>query len=177
MSKVLSLDISSSTIGWSILKFKKNNSFPSLKKYGYIKPSKNGSLSERALDAKRKYIDLLKTEKPDFVVVEDYASKFSHGKSTARTIIVLAVFNETIKIATLESLNINAISYPVRTIRSIVEKELSQPIKDKEEVLNFCIKNFKNYKTVLNRNKRTKKECYDECDAIAVGICHYLKTK
>ena len=175
--KVMSLDISSSTIGWSIISISKNMSFPKLKKYGHIKPSKKGALCERALDGRNKYIEILKKEKPDVVVVEDYASKFSRGKSSARTIIVLAVFNEMIKMSTVETINFNPISYPVATIRSVISKEFSENVSDKSDVLSFCKKKFSNYKTTLNRVNNIKKECYDECDSIIVGVCHYVKTK
>lgn len=171
--KVLSLDISSSTIGWSLLRVE--NKKLKLVEYGYIKPTKKGTLAERAIDAKEKYIKVLNKTKPDDVVVEDYASKFSSGRSTARTIIVLAVFNEFIKISTIENVKIIPTSYSVRTIRSVVQKEYSMQIKDKEEVLDFCKTMFPNYKTHLNRNKKIKKECYDECDAVVVGVCHFLK--
>jgi len=172
--KTLSLDISSSTIGWSLLILNKENNLE-LKKYGYIKPTKKGTLAERAIDAVEKYKKILDDTKPDEVIVEDYANKFSKGKSTARTIIVLAVFNETIKIATIEHVKIIPVSYPVTTIRSVVKKHYGFEIKDKEQVMDFCKSNFENYKSVLNRNDNIKKECYDECDAIVVGVCHYIK--
>jgi hypothetical protein len=175
--KVLSIDISSSTIGWSTIIINDDLSFPVLDSYGYIKPSKKGELCERALDGRNKYIKLLNDEKPDVVVVEDYASKFSRGKSSARTIIVLAVFNEMIKMTTVETVNFIPISYPVATIRSVISKEFSDSVSDKSDVLSFCQKKFLNYKTTLNRVDNIKKECYDECDSIIVGICHYVKLK
>ena len=172
--KILSLDISSSTIGWSLLIVDNQNNL-SLSDYGFIKPTKKGSLAERAIDASIKYKDILKQTNPDKVIVEDYATKFSSGRSTARTIIVLAVFNEFIKITTIETVKILPISYPVRTIRSVVQKAYGDSISDKEEVMSFCKKYFSNFIPKQNRNKNTKKESYDECDAIVVGVCHFIK--
>ena len=172
--KILSLDISSSTIGWSLLTVDKKKQL-SLTDYGHFKPSKKGTLAERAIDASIKYKEILKKINPDQVIIEDYATKFSRGKSTARTIIVLAVFNEFMKILTIETTKILPVSYPVRTIRSVVQKHYGDNISDKEEVMSFCKKYFSNFIPKQNRNKNTKKESYDECDAIVVGVCHFIK--
>lgn len=138
--KIMSLDISSSTIGWGVIEVQEDLSFPSLISYGHIKPTKKGVLCERLLDGRNKFIKILKEQKPDAVIIEDYASKFSKGKSSARTIVVLAVFNEGIKMTTVETANIIPISYPVATIRSVISKEFSEEVSDKEDVLSFCQK-------------------------------------
>jgi len=175
MKKMIALDISSSTIGWSVFSFNKDKIL--LSRWGHIKPTKKGTLAQRAIDARIKVKKIFLEEVPDEVVVEDYASKFSSGRSTARTIIVLAVFNEAIKMLAHETLSISAYAYPVRTIRSVVSKNELKDISDKDKVLNFCSNKFKKYSIVMNRNNNVKKECYDECDSMAVGVCHFYKAK
>ena len=90
--KILGLDISSSIIGWAIIE-KKDDSL-NLLKYGNIKPLKSskGNMTERLNDAFEKIKDLVEKENFDDIAVEQYANKFSKGRSSARTIIVFIFF-------------------------------------------------------------------------------------
>lgn len=175
MIKILGLDISSATIGWAIIK--KEGTSVSLDEYGHISPpkSKSGSLAFRASKASDDIINLINEKKPEIVAIEAYANKFPSGRSTARTIIVLSVFNEVISIAALKTMGKDPERYPVSTIRSKLSKLSSKRITSKEECFEFISKYFSNFKVRKNRNDNIAKECFDEADAIAVALTYYVK--
>ena len=175
--KVLSLDISSTTIGWSVLSYDKISFRPILDSYGYIKPSKKfKNMSERISDLEDKILLLCKgLSQIDYVVVEDYASFFKGGLSSAKTIITLALFNECTKFFIFKSLGVIPEKASVHSIRSVISKKYNAPVKSKDEVLKFVVDNFKNYSLKINKLKNVRKECNDEADAILVGLYHILK--
>ena len=175
MKKILGLDISSSTIGWATLKIKNKNF--ELKNYGHIKPSKSKKHSqiERLSLTYDAIKNLIAKEKPDDIVIEQYANKFSSGRSTARTIIVLSTYNETITLCCYREFGKEVFKYAPVTIRSCMSKHFNYPIKSKDDAFDFVCKNISNFKTKPNRVGNIKKECYDEADAICVALCHYIK--
>lgn len=175
MKTILGLDISSSTIGWAVLSY--DESDVELTSYGNIKPPKSakGSLAYRASCAYDTVFQLLEESDPDFVAIEAYANKFPRGKSTARTIIVLSVFNETMAIASLKALGKEPLRYPVSTIRASLSKYSGEKISSKEDVFDFVLNRFDNFNSRKNRSNNVAKECFDEADAIAVALTHYYK--
>jgi Holliday junction resolvasome RuvABC endonuclease subunit len=175
MIKVLGLDISSATIGWAMLGMAKGGVY--LDEYGHISPpkSKAGSLTFRASKAFDSVSDLIREKSPEIVVVESYANKFPSGRSTARTIIVLSVFNEVVSMAALRLLEKDPVRYPVMTIRSQLSKLSGEKISSKEECFDFICKYFSNFEVRKNRNDNISKECFDEADAIAVATAYYVK--
>tara|TARA_A100001011_G_scaffold398284_1_gene502138 strand:+ start:1133 stop:1693 length:561 start_codon:yes stop_codon:yes gene_type:complete len=175
MSLILGLDVSSSVIGWALVSYDAGN--VSLVKYGNVKPMKSskGSLCARISDTFDIISELCKDIDPDAVAVESYASKFTPGRSTARTIIVLSVFNELVSMASFRSIDIEPKKYAVSTIRSCLSKVSQTKIISKEETFDFILKTFENFSTRLNRNGNIKKECYDEADAIAVCVAYIVK--
>ena len=119
--------------------------------------------------------DLVKDKSPDFISIEAYANKFPAGKSTARTIIVLSVFNELVGMACLKSIGVEPKRYTVSTIRSSLSKFGGKKISSKEEAFDFVVDNFSEFKTRDNRSGNIAKECFDESDAIAVAFTYILK--
>lgn len=177
MITVFGLDISSSVIGYAILSY--NDDVIELTEYGHIKPpgSTKGTLAFRASSAYDDVKALLEDRAPDIVSVEAYANKFPRGKSTARTIIVLSVFNELMAIACLKGLGYEPNKFAVPTIRSEMSKLAGYKITSKEECFDFIIKHFSNFKLRNNRNGKITKACYDEADAIAVALTYILKKR
>jgi hypothetical protein len=177
--KILGLDISSATIGFSILEIK--NKKVSLLEYGHLKPpSKKKSKDNFSLRldfAFNEITKLIKRTKPDIVAIEDYAKKFSEGRSSANTILVLASFNEVCGLAAYRILETKPTRIPVTTLRRLVKDEYKEVVKDKEDVLKFCKKHFKNFTTVNNRAGNIKEESYDQADSIIVGLGYYLDNK
>jgi Holliday junction resolvasome RuvABC endonuclease subunit len=175
MKKILSFDVSSSTIGYSVIEYDLNSI--NLVEYGNVKPPKSdkGSLSYRALSAVKSITTIVERVKPDEVAIEDYAKRFSAGRSTARTIIVLSFFNELMCLTVLDKLNIEAYRYPVITIRSSISHHLSIKTISKEDMFKVICDNFKNFLPKKNKVGGIKEESFDEADAIAVGFCHAIK--
>lgn len=175
--KILSLDISSSTIGWASM-IKENDEI-NLINYGHIKPmSKKKSLDNlylRLEDTIKKIENLLVQEQPEQIIIEDYAKKFSRGRSSANTIILLAVFNETVALTGYRHTDKKPIRYTVSELRASVKKKYNASVKGKEEVINFVDSFFEKYQIVKNRVGNTKTECEDEADAILLGIHHLSK--
>lgn len=165
----MGVDISSSTIGYSVCESGK------LTVQGHYKPlkskvkGKNKSLAERLSQTYLDMKKIFKKNKPDVVVIEDYAKRFSVGRSSARTIIVLSCFNEVVAMACLDSIKKMPIRYTVSSIR----KTLGIKGKtEKEDVLEKILNIYPEFKVSLNRNDNTKKEVFDEADSLAVIIHH-----
>ena len=177
MPKVLGLDISSNTIGYAIIEY--NDNSMSLIKTGHIKPppSSKGSLTFRAMKASEKIRELLEKENPDHVAVESYASRFTAGRSTARTIIVLSFFNELTSLICLQTLKFETDKYPVTSIRSTISKHLNIKSVSKDDVFNLMRSTFPNFKVGLNKVGNISKEYFDQADAIAVAYCHAIKNQ
>ena len=177
--KVLGLDISSATIGWALLETKHKK--PKLISYGHLRPpSKKQSKDNFSLRLDfgfNEITNLIKNLKPDIVVIEDYAKGFSKGLSSANTIIVLASFNEVCGLASYRVLGVKPTRMPVTTLRKLVNTEYSESIKDKEDVMKFCKKQFNNFVTVNNRVGNIKIQCYDEADAIIVALGYHIDNK
>ena len=174
MSRVLGLDISSSTIGWAVLSCDEGGI--QLESYGHIKPppSKHGSLTYRLNIALEKAKELFLELAPDEVAVEAYASGFARGRSSANTIIVLSVFNELSALVCLRTLGYEPFRYSVSSIRSKISKFYNKKLVSKDDMFDFVSKKFKKFSTINNRNGAIKKECYDETDAIAVALSHII---
>ena len=177
MKKILGLDISSTTIGWALLKCSDDDF--TLDDYGYIKPTKNKKFSdiERLSLAYDEIEKLVRRLSPDEIAVEKYATKFSSGRSTARTIIVLSKYNEMVSLCCFREFGKTTFAYAPISIRSKVSKFFDKKIKSKDDAFDFVCKNISNFKTKLNRVSKIKKECYDEADAICVALCHYIVSK
>lgn len=179
MSKILALDISSSTIGWAFMELIEDDLMKAtVIEYGHIKPKKGTekaplSLARRAGLAQIEIRKLLTKFKPDAVAIEDYASRFPKGKSTSRTIIVLATFNESMTIECINTLNIDPEKFPVMTIRSLLSKNFNKKLTSKEDVFEFIKTSIPNFTVLMNKNNEIKEECGDESDAIAVGLAYF----
>jgi Holliday junction resolvasome RuvABC endonuclease subunit len=175
--KVLALDVSSSTIGWASL-IKNPDKSIVLDNYGYIKPmnkkQSNDNLSLRLMSTQTELENLIKSESPDEVIIEDYAKRFSKGRSSANTIILLALFNEITALSAYKIINKQAIKHRVSSIRSAVGNAHNIKIKDKDDVIGFVSAEFPSFVIIKNKNNNTKKEVEDEADAIILGYYHLL---
>jgi Holliday junction resolvasome RuvABC endonuclease subunit len=174
---ILGLDISSSTVGWSLVEY--DDDKETLLEYGHIKPlgSKKGTLAFRAADYLKTIKKFLVDKSPDSIAIEAYASRFPRGRSTAKTIITLSLFNEVTSIACLHALNMETTSYAVVTIRSILSKMSKTKITSKEEAFDYVKEYFDNFKVRDNRAGNLAKECLDEADAIAVCLTYIYKDR
>lgn len=173
-TKLLSLDISSSTIGWAIFEY--NTEEFRLLDFGYLKPPKKikGSVSYRLNETMKLIINIINNHNPNEVAVEDYAKGFSAKRSHANTIITLSTFNETVCLAAYQSLNKDVFRYPVATIRSRVGKLFGVKTVSKDEIYSLINRHAAIFKPKLNKQGNIQKENMDIVDGIAVGIAHIL---
>ncbi len=177
MQTVLSLDISSSTIGWSLLEY--DSTSVTLKAYGHIKPlkkDKTEDLTERLSPTFDSITKLINLYSPDKVSAENYVSGFTPGLSRASTIMLLSSFNEVVCLAAYRAIgNKTVFRYAVPTIRASVSKILDKKIVSKDEVAESLLEICKIYKPTLNKKSKMKLECFDELDALAVGMTYIYK--
>ncbi len=178
MKTVMSLDISSSTIGWALIEY--NDVNVTFKAYGHIKPlkkEKTEDLTERLNPTFNSITKLINLYSPDEIAVENYVSGFTSGFSRASTIMLLSSFNETVCLAAYRA-NQNKIvfRYAVPTIRASISKILNKKIVSKDEVADSLLEICKIYKPTLNKKgTKMKAECFDELDALAVGMTYIYK--
>lgn len=177
MKRILSLDISSSTIGFAVLDYDQTQA--TLYDHGHFKPpdkKKSGDLLPLRLEiSMNKLKDWIKLYKPQEVVIEDYAKRFNQGKSTANIIILLSTFNECLRLVAYQQLGIDAIKYPVITIRTEVGKLFNTKIVSKDDIFPVIQEQCKSFTTLYNKKGNVKNESKDEGDAIAVGITRIIK--
>lgn len=169
--RIAGFDISSTTIGWAILDVNKNKI--KLYKYGYIKPLEKENLFFTLSKTIEQVIDILIKFKVKEVAIEDIMS-YMPKKSSANTIIKLAVFNRSIGLAIYEKLNIMPHFYNVLSIRHGLK--INTKLPDKLEMPNLVerILQFE-LKKEFKKNGKIKDEYYDQADAISCGIYHCLQ--
>jgi Holliday junction resolvasome RuvABC endonuclease subunit len=173
MQRVLSLDISSTTLGWAVLGT--DGQKICLLDVGFIKPEKQGTLYERLTSLKKEMTTLFNRVKPHEIAIEDIAL-FMPRKSTAHTIVLLAVFNRMVSLLAYEYLGKDPKHYPVMTIRNGLKMTTVAP--DKMEMPALVEKHLKiKIPKKLKKSGNPTDEYYDQADAIAVGLYHsYLVT-
>jgi len=169
--RVLSFDISSSTIGYGVLE---KNKKIKLIDSGYFKPLKDECSIFKSLSEVRKEVaKLLDKYSPDVVAIEDI-TKFMPKKSSANTIIILAVYNRFIGQYCYEYMEKEPVLLPVITIRNTIK--ISNKIPEKEEIPSVLEKRLKiKWKYELNRNENIRSENYDRADGIAVGLAYLMR--
>lgn len=175
--KIMGLDVSSSTVGLSLLT--QFDGYTELTHVEYYKPSKEGTIFER-LSKLKSYINKNLNEfKPDEVIIEDILLGMS-GQTSINTISLLAIFNRTVGLIVYESLNKSPILYSPREIRKSLE--LNNIIPSKEQVPEFLEQHMNiKFPWIKKKNKKTGKEKiiienYDMSDAIGCAYCYILKT-
>jgi len=170
--KILGFDISSSTTAYCVFTIE-NKSIIKID-HGFFKPPKKGSIFERLLWVENKINDIIQKYNPDEIAIEDIA-KFMKNKSTANTIIMLALFNRIIGL-TCHKLNKSPTLYNVLTIRHQIKLSKIPPKKEEIPLLLEKRLNIK-FPYLYNKKLEIKKESYDISDAFAVCLTHCLKKK
>jgi len=171
--RLISLDCSSTTVGIAILDAIDNKI--TLIHQEYFKPPKSdkASIFER-LDAAKKHITkILDGYNPEEFAIEDIIL-FMKGKSRAKTIIPLALFNRTMGLLWFERTGKHPHLLNVMSIRHRLK--LSKVLPDKEDMPELVAKHLGiEFPYYYKINKKTKKqeimeESRDVADSIAVGI-------
>lgn len=176
---ILSLDVSTSAIGWAIVSSDPSSKNPVLD-CGFIVPKKipnhvellisiRGEFSKFLEEKSRKYI----IEK---VVIEECIMHMQHS-SSAKTITKLYLFNRFISLLVHDELKIMPSHLSVNTVRAFLRKLFSLQKIDKTEVPALLCKKYKipALSKLLSPGKdgRIKKtsKATDVADAIALGLC------
>lgn len=175
--RIISLDASSTTIGLAVLdaidgKIK-------LIHQEYYKPLKSDEIIfVRLLDIKKYLLSKLEEFKPDQLAMEEFVM-FMKGKSGAKTIIPLAIFNRTLGLTYYEWSNKLPVMLNVLSIRHRLK--LSNTLPAKEEMPELVAKHLGiEFPYYYKINKKTKKqammeESEDVADAMAVGISYIFE--
>lgn len=170
--KILGFDVSSTTTAFCLLEI--NNKQITNIEYGFFKPPKTGTIFERLSSLENKVMEILNKHNPDCVCIEDIA-KFMQGKSTANTIIMLALFNRIVGL-TCHKKNLSPTLYNVLSIRHAIKLNKVPPKKEEIPQLLEQRLNIK-FPYLYDKKQKIKKESYDLSDAYAVALTHAIKTK
>lgn len=169
--RYLGLDVSSTTIGISLIEYK-NKKF-SLIECEYYKPSKKDSLFESLHKTKEHLIKILKDYKPDVVVIEDIAEHFQQNQSSSKTIVKLATYNRTVGLTVYEELKKEPVMINVNTARSIIRPKGYRGRLAKEDVPEVVAAILGcEFPWQFKKNGKIADESYDMADSLAVALAH-----
>ncbi len=170
IKRVLGFDVSSTTIGFSVLEYEDDKL--KLVGSGYLKPLKTGSIIERIVDTRDKIQDIINKAKPDYIGIEDII-QFMQGKSTAKTIIMLTTFNRMIGLCSYDYLQKSPELFSVMTIRHGLK--FGKDLPKKEDMPELVAKHLGiTFPYETNKKGKLKVENYDRADGIAVGLYYTL---
>lgn len=176
MARILSLDISTTTIGISVLEHNNGKNIKLLHQEFYKPPKID--IFEMLLDVSNHMRSIYDTWKPDEIAIEEFI-QFMKGGSGAKTIIPLAVLNRVIGFCFFIWTGQTPILYSVMTIRHTIK--FGKKIPPKEDIPEIVAKHLQiEFPYYYKTNKRGKQtimtESYDVADSIAVGLTHIKKT-
>lgn len=176
MQTILGIDCSSSTIGWAYMGV--DGSEIKLLDHGHIKPPKKdtGHLIERLHWVSKEAAMLCDKYKPDFTIVEEI-SQFMKGRTSANTIITLAVFNRAVSLALYRSTNKVPLFLLPISIRTRIKRFLGREEQIEKEQIPAILQEYfgKSFFKVVGYKQRGKNkgqpivETYDEADAVAAA--------
>lgn len=185
--RYLGFDVSSSTIGWSLIDISKGKILTNCIESGYIKPPKNKDEICNLYNLKKEleYFKKYKRKKNLIISIEEFPFFISGGKgfnSTARTITKLAIYTRITALSLFEIFKIEPVFYKVATIRATIKK-LCNNKEIKKEDIPISIQNIVRNNTssewdfpvLLNKNNKVRNETLDVSDSFAVNFTHAYK--
>ena len=168
--KILGLDCSSNTVGWGLITVSQNK--PSLIAHGHLKPLKSTQpLIVRLDDIYNRVGEICEEFEPSFISIEDILL-FMKGKSGAKTITTLAVFNRIISLSAYRHSDAELRMYPAQTIRKLIKdsyKNITTRIAktDLPDIIRAELE--PGFENILNKKGDVSEETYDEGDGIATA--------
>lgn len=170
IKKILGLDISSSCTGICLLEWNTKTDHIELRELTYYKPTKKGNILERLYDTRNKMADIINRLKPDEIAIEDIIT-FMPRRSSANTIIMLAVFNRALAMLGFDYIEKAPTLYPVMAIRRGLQ--LGAEVPKKEDMPDLVSSHLGiTFPWEYNRNNKIKSESYDKADALSVALFH-----
>jgi Holliday junction resolvasome RuvABC endonuclease subunit len=168
MKKVLGFDVSSSTIGYSVLEIDELTNEIKFVKANYIKPPKKGNIIERIANTRGQIQKIIDDNKPDHIGIEDII-QFMQGKSTAKTIIMLTTFNRMIGLVAYDYLQRAPELFSVMTIRHGLK--IDKVFPKKEDIPDLVSNHLKiTFPYEIGKRGKIKVENFDMADGIAVAL-------
>jgi Holliday junction resolvasome RuvABC endonuclease subunit len=168
-TRILALDASTTTIGISILDYDGYHTV--LTHHEFYKPDKANGIIHMLKAARAYILDLIDVFKVDEVVIEEY-TKFMKGRSSAATIIPLAILNTTIQLSISDKFGITVVPLNVLKIRHAIKKDKILP--KKEEIPELVAEILGIDFPWVERKGKIRIENYDVADSIAVALA-YIK--
>lgn len=167
MKRILGIDCSSTTIGYSILDFDDLNNI-NFVDVNYLKPIKDGNIIERISNTRDEFNNIINKYKPNYIGIEEII-KFMSGKSSANTVIMLTTFNRMIGLLSYDYLNRAPELFNVLSIRHALKINKIFPKKgDMPELVSKHLSIIFPY--IYNKKGKLKEENNDMADAIAVAL-------
>ena len=180
MAVVLGLDISTSTVGWSIINAEIGQ--PTL---GYIPLSDVKSMYQKATECKQQLSLLISQYGVTDIAIEEDLQKFTKGKSSAATIQKLSKFNGMVSYIVYDLMGKAPVHIKVNDARSIAgckiiknTKKNKAAKKVKQQVYEQIMEKLPNYpwpKKILRSGPRKDQEIlipetYDMVDAYVISV-------
>lgn len=170
--KILGLDASTSTIGIAIIKDDGYNL--ELIYNDFYKPEKENGILDMIIKARTHILNIAKEYSIDHFVIEDYV-RFMKDNSTAKTIIPLALLNMSLRLAAIDSLQLEPNFLSVLKIRHTLKKGKDQfPSKeDMPDLVAYHLGIDFPWREKFSPRKKKMvilEESYDIADAIAVAL-------
>jgi len=169
---ILGIDVSSTTIGWSILEADETAQTVKFIKADYFKPQKTGTIIERIVDTRNKIKQIILDNNPDEIAIEDII-QFMKGASTAKTIIMLTTFNRMACLTAFDMLNKEPTLCNVMSIRHGLK--FNKIFPSKEDIPDLVAKHLGiTFPYELGKKGKIKVENFDKADGIAVALYHSM---
>lgn len=180
MERIVCFDASTTTIGLSVLEQNIDGKIY-LCHHEFYKPPKSDYFLDDLLETKKFILSFIEEHNPDQVLMEEIV-QFMQGKSSAKTVIKLAVFNRMIGLSYYEKYNKMPIMLNVLKVRHAIK--LDNKLPQKEDIPELIAKHLGiEFPYYYKINRRTKEqeimvESYDVADSIALGLAYFkLKNK
>jgi len=173
MKRIMSFDVSSTTVGYSILEYDEKKNNINFVKCSYFKPIKKGTILERLKNTQDNIQSILEEYKPDEIAIEEI-TKFMPRLSSAQTIITLATFNRVVGLTCLNYLKKSPEMFSVMAMRHGLKLASDLP---KKEDMPSLVETYLNIKFPFEykKNGNIKEESYDMADACIVGMYYIYK--
>jgi Holliday junction resolvasome RuvABC endonuclease subunit len=167
MTRVLGIDVSSTTIGYCILDIDQSNKI-SFIHANYLKPLKEGTIIERIVDTRNRLKDIMDGYQPDHIGVEDII-KFMKGKSSADTVVMLTTFNRMTCLLAHDHLQKSPELFNVLSIRHGLKQNNIFP--KKEDMPELVAKHLGiTFPYQFGKKGKVQEESYDMADGVAVAL-------
>jgi Holliday junction resolvasome RuvABC endonuclease subunit len=177
--RILGFDVSSTTLAFALFECTEAGGSPKLLECSYIKPIKKGTIIDRLASTRDQVRAIIERLKPDHIAIENII-EYMPGRSTARTVITLAVFNRMVGLLAYDFLGRSPELINVLAIRNAMKKMaglIKVPQKeDLPALLEKCVLT-KKWEWEINRNGKPKPTNFDRSDAIAVAYTAIMKMR